>query len=80
MEIVSAGITLDKVFASEVTDYVVSFGNETPSLELGLRAYEDDSQISVFRQGDSIDYFGNPISLENVGETAITINVREVFS
>ncbi len=79
LEIVSDDIRLDKPFASEVTDYVVSFGNETPNLELALRAYEDDSQISVFRQGDSTDYFGNPISLENVGETAITINVREVF-
>ncbi len=79
LEIVSAGIRLDKPFASEVSNYIVSFGNETPSLELALRAYEDDSQISVFRQGDSTDYFGDSISLENLGETAITINVREVF-
>ena len=76
LEIVSDGIRLDKPFASEVSNYMVSFGNETPSLELALRAYEDDSQISVFRQGESINF---PISLENLGETDITITVREVF-
>ncbi len=88
LEIISDGIELDKVFASEITRYDVSFGNETPNLTLRLKAYEGDSQISVREQGDSTDYFAgmrdtadvsDGIPLENVGETTVTITVREVF-
>ena len=88
LEIMSQDIVLDnnEVFASEVSNYMVSFYNNAPNLQLRLKAYDSDSQISVFRQGDSTDYFAgatadvsDPISLRNVQQTTVTIIVREVF-
>ena len=81
-------LSLDRAFASEMTDYVVSFSNDAPNLAFRLRAYESDSQISVFRDGDSRDYFAgaratadvsDEISLIDIGQTTVSITVNEVF-
>ena len=88
LQIISEGITLDEVFASETTNHVITFYDDTPTLKLRLKAYESDSQISVRIRGDDIDYFAgtratpdvsDDISLTDIGQTTMTITVREVF-
>ena len=90
LEIMSQGITLDgdQIFASEDSNYAVSFSDNTPNLKLRLKAYDSDSQISVFRHGDETDYFAGTrddadvsgdIPLGNALQTTVTIMVREVF-
>ena len=88
LEIESEGITLDKVFASETTNHVITFYDDTPTLKLRLKAYESDSQISVRIRGDDTDYFAgtratsdvsDAISLVGIRQTTMTITVQEVF-
>ena len=42
LQIEDSRIVLDRAFASEMTDYVVSFSNDAPNLAFRLRAYESD--------------------------------------
>ena len=87
LEIISDGISLESVFASETEEYTAYFNNDRAILQLRLRAYDSDSQISVRKQGESRDYFAGTrsdhqsdnISLENTARSLVTIKVKEVF-